>query len=116
MPYKDPNNSQFFTNIVQYAWLAFVACWGGAVNYISRIKRGEVKYSLLSLIGEFIISAFAGILTYWILTYFEMDPLIIIVGVAISGHAGGRTVSVLESAFNNLLSAKINAIQNGQKK
>lgn len=100
MPYKDPNNYNFIT----YAWMLFIACWGGVVNYISRLKKGVVKtFSFAELMGELTISAFSGVITYWICQSYEVEPLMTAVWVAISGHAGGRTVFVLEDFFNSKL-------------
>ncbi|UAA38211.1 phage holin family protein [Paraneptunicella aestuarii] len=93
MPMNDPNNY----NVLTYFWMLFIASWGGAVNYISRVKRGVVsKFSFLELMGELVISGFSGVLTFWLCEAMSVEPLFTAACVGIAGHAGGRTVYFLE--------------------
>lgn len=97
MPEKDPNNYSLIT----YAWVILIASWGGVVNYITRVKQSKVaKFSIVTLIGELLISGFAGVLTFWICQSFELDQLLTAACVGIAGHAGGRTIIMLEYVFN----------------
>lgn len=100
MPMNDPNNYNLFT----YLWMVFIASWGGAVNYISRLKRGVVtRFSFIELLGELVISGFSGVLTFWLCEAMSVDPLITAASVGIAGHAGGRTVYFLEQIMVNRL-------------
>lgn len=100
MPMNDPNNY----NLLTYLWMLFIASWGGAVNYIGRVKRGLVtRFSFLELLGELIISGFSGVLTFWLCESMQVDPLITAACVGIAGHAGGRTVCFLEQIMVNRL-------------
>ena len=100
MPYKDPNNFSYLTAFI----MLVLALWGGAVNYIARVKKGAVeKFSLIELVGEFCISGFSGIVVYLIGANYEVRPLLLAAMVAVAGHAGGRTVFLLESVFHGKL-------------
>lgn len=100
MPMRDPHNYPLMT----YIGVLFIACWGGVVNYISRIKNGAVaQFSVPELIGELVISAFSGVLMFWLCESFQVEPLITSVCAGIAGHAGGRMVFILETSFNKRL-------------
>lgn len=100
MPYKEPGNYSLIT----YIWMLLIACWGGAANYISRIKSGnEPSFRFLTLLGELCISGFSGLLTFYLCVHYQIEPLITAVFVGVSGHAGGKTVQVLENVLNRQL-------------
>ena len=46
-----------------FLWFAIIAVWGGTANYIARIKQSKANFNLFELVGEWTISAFAGIVT-----------------------------------------------------
>lgn len=100
MPFSDPNNYSVLT----YLWMLWIAAWGGVVNYISRVKRGAVaRFSFVELLGELVISAFSGVVTFWICEAVQLDSLITAACVAIAGHAGGKTVFFLEEVLHRRL-------------
>ena len=54
-------------SVVTYAWVLLLSVWGGVVNFIQRLKRGEAKaHNIVELIGELVISAFVGIVTFYL--------------------------------------------------
>lgn len=88
-----------------------LAIWGGTVNYLSRIKRGVVaRFSVLELLSEWVISGFSGFLVWLLCQNFGIDEYLTAAFVGIAGHAGGRTVFILENAFNKQLDALANKI------
>lgn len=86
----------------QYPWLAYwwvliLAGWGGVVNYIRKIREGEVsRFSITELVGELVTSGFAGLLTFLICRSAGFDDLVTGVLVGISGHMGARGISAAE--------------------
>lgn len=96
MPYKDPTNYTLIT----YAWITVLACWGGVVNFIGKIKRGDTKpFNITELIGEMVTSAFSGLITFYLCELSMTPPLLTAVLVAISGHMGARAIFMIEKAF-----------------
>lgn len=80
-----------------YLWLVLLALWGGTVNYISRVRRGDPKrFSLVELIGEWSISGFVGVVTIYICLEMEFSVYLTGAVVAIAGHMGGRAIFCLE--------------------
>ena len=79
-----------------YVWFALLALWGGTVNYISRVKRSHKSFSFVELIGEWTISAFAGVITALICQEMGLSLLITSALAGISGHMGGRAIYISE--------------------
>ena len=93
--------SGFFKALIDgglgYAWFALLAIWGGTVNYISRVRRNKnVKFSFVELIGEWTISAFAGIMTALICQEMGLSLILTSALAGISGHMGGRAIYMME--------------------
>jgi hypothetical protein len=93
--------SGFFKALIDgrlgYAWFALLAIWGGTVNYISRVRRNKnVRFNFVELIGEWTISAFAGIMTALICQEMGMSMLLTSAFAGIGGHMGGRAIYMIE--------------------
>ena len=84
-----------------YVWFALLAVWGGTVSYISRVKGNLVSFSFVELIGEWTISAFAGIMTALISQELEFSLLLTSALAGISGHMGGRAIYLIEQFVYN---------------
>ncbi len=89
-----------------YFWFVFLAMWGGTANYISRVKKEGMKFSIIELIGEWSISGFAGIITALICQEMQVSTLMTAALVGISGHAGGRAIVVFEQLFRSKFGGK----------
>lgn len=83
-----------------YLWLVVLAAWGGSVSYLSRLKEDSTKrFSTVELTGEWTISAFSGLLTAFLCAEMGVSYYLTAVACAISGHMGGRAISLIEGAF-----------------
>ncbi len=101
------NNGEndFLTGLLQtglgYFWFVLLAIWGGTANYISRVRKEGMKFSIIELVGEWSISGFAGVITALVCQAMEVNMLMSYALVGIAGHAGGRAIFVFESAFQD---------------
>ena len=97
MPEKIP----FFTTIADlltYAWVFGLAMLGGAASFVRRVRSGESKYSnIVELIGELVVSAFAGLVTFFLCKSAAFDEMLTAAFVAISGHMGTRIIFKFEA-------------------
>jgi len=84
-----------------YVWFALLALWGGTVNYISRVRRNNAAFSFVELIGEWTISAFAGIMTALICQEMGFSLILTSALAGISGHMGGRAIYMMEQFVCN---------------
>lgn len=81
----------------EYAVILGIALLGGFASWYSRVRRGEAELlNFSALVGELAVSAFAGLITFWICESFELSPLITAAAAGMAGHAGGTGISWLE--------------------
>jgi hypothetical protein len=93
MPHKDPGNYPLLT----YLWVLALSVWGGAVNNLRKLKDGTLKrFSLAELVGDFTISGFIGVMTFYLCEYAGFDKLLTAFLVGITSHMGTKGLSVLE--------------------
>jgi hypothetical protein len=79
-----------------YIWFLFLAVWGGTVNYIARRKSDKSPFSVVELIGEWVISGFSGLITAFICQEMEISFMYTAVAAGIAGHMGGRGIYMIE--------------------
>ena len=85
-------------DLLTYAWVFGLAMLGGAASFVRRVRSGQAKYSnIVELVGELVISAFAGLVTYFLCRSANFDDMLTAAFIAISGHMGTRIIFMLES-------------------
>ena len=83
--------------LLTYLWVILLSIWGGAVNYINKVKSGATnRFNLTELIGDVFTSGFVGLLTFWLCQAAEFNSLVTAACVGISGHMGARAVWAFE--------------------
>jgi hypothetical protein len=93
MPEKDPASYELIT----YAWVMIIACWGGVVSFYKRVRTGETdSYKFMELIGEIVTSGFTGLITFYLCEAAGFDQLLTAVCVGICGHMGTRAIYQIE--------------------
>ena len=104
---KDP----FGYSVVTYVWVLLLAIWGGVVHFIQRLKRGEAQaHNIVELIGEVVISAFVGVVTFYLCELSNFPQILTAALVAISGHMGTRALFVFERAIEKIIKNKAGAL------
>lgn len=96
-----PERVTFFATIADlltYAWVFGLAMLGGAASFVRRVRSGQAKYSnIIELIGELVVSAFAGLVTFFLCQSAGFDEMSTAAFIAISGHMGTRIIFMFES-------------------
>ncbi|TQV85205.1 hypothetical protein FKG94_03170 [Exilibacterium tricleocarpae] len=93
---KDP----FGYSLLTYLWVFGLSAWGGLASYFRNVRDGHTKrFSILELVGEMVISAFAGMLTFWLCELAAFPPLLTAAFVGVSGHMGSRAIALLEQSL-----------------
>ena len=106
MPEKDPLNYSLLT----YAWVLALAMLGGTASFFGKIKSGSVRwFNLAELIGEMFISAFAGIVTFYLCEAGGFNQLMTAALVAIAGHMGTRAIFIMERFFEQRVLGRASA-------
>lgn len=94
-------------SLQEYGIVLGTAVLGGLASWWRKVKRGEVAaWNLSALIGELCVSAFAGMLAFWLCEWATLHPLLTASIVGISGHAGAKGLTWIESMGQRLVEKK----------
>ncbi|SFB73963.1 LydA holin phage, holin superfamily III [Polaromonas sp. OV174] len=95
-------------SLQEYGIVLATALLGGLASWWMKVRRGEVlAWSISALIGELCVSAFAGMLAFWSCEYLNFHPLLTASIVGMSGHAGAKGLSWLESVGQRVIEKKL---------
>lgn len=92
----DRASALFATTGIGFLWFLLLAAWGGTASYLSRIKKMKTPFSVMELVGEWTISAFAGIITAFICYEMQFSFFATAALTGIAGHMGGRAIALFE--------------------
>lgn len=99
--------SKFIEEGLGYVWLICLAVWGGTVSYYRRVKDGKVAaFSVAELVGEWMISGFAGLLTAYLCIEMELSWHMTAFFTGVAGHLGGRAIHAFEEWFHAMFKGK----------
>lgn len=79
-----------------YVWFILLAMWGGTVNYVNRVRKARLPFSLVELFGEWTISGFTGLITAYFCAEMGMTFYMTAALTGIAGHMGGRAIFIME--------------------
>jgi hypothetical protein len=101
---KDPTSYSLLT----YGWVIALSAWGGAVRFIRKVRAGDMtlKQAILTIVGEIVISSFAGVLTFYGCEAMNVHQLYTAMLVGIAGHMGGRALDPLEALYRRWVDSK----------
>ncbi|HKQ24078.1 MAG TPA: phage holin family protein [Burkholderiales bacterium] len=95
---KSPFDYSFFT----YLWVIALSMFAGFTNFLRKLKTGKVRpFNIVEFIGELAGSALVGLITFWLCEESEVPRLYAAAAIAISGHAGGRLMYLLEKVLES---------------
>lgn len=88
----------------QWLLVLGLALFGGLASWVGKVRTGKVAiHNLPSLVGELAIAAFAGLMTFFVCEYLAFTPILTAAMVGMSGHMGGRAVTILEGVLERKL-------------
>ena len=88
------------TLVITYSWMVALACFGGLANYIAKVKARLVPhFSITELVGELVISGFAGLITFYLCQEAHISTNLTAAMVGMAGHMGSRAIFALEMAL-----------------
>lgn len=89
--------------------MAAIAMIGGILSFYRKWKEGKVRaFNITEFVGEIVVSGVCGVVGYWLLQGFEVNPYLQAAGVAIIGHMGTRAIFIAEQAVEKLVERKTN--------
>lgn len=93
----DPKHDPTTFSLITYGWVIVLAMWGGLASFIAKNKAGKARpFNVAELIGELVVSGLVGVLTFYLCTWANIDPLLAAALVGISGHMGSRAMAYFE--------------------
>lgn len=108
---RDPTSYSWLT----YLWVILWSVLGGLVSWYGKIKAGVSRpFNIAELLGEISTSAFAGITTFYLCEWSNIDPLLSAVFIGIAGHMGTRFVFWMERLMEQHLADKLGVKGPGQ--
>lgn len=92
---RDPSSISLGT----YWWVAALAIWGGIVRVIREVKLGGKTFwqIILAFVAESIVSAFAGMLVFFLCESSNIPRMYTAALVGIAGYMGGRALNLIET-------------------
>lgn len=104
---SDPRHDPTSFSLITYAWVVGLALFGGLANFIGKQRRGEVRaFNITELIGELVVSGFAGIMTFYLCSWANIDPLLTAALVGMCGHMGSRAILLGERKLKRYIDSK----------
>lgn len=92
----------------EYGMVLAVAILGGIASFWGKVRRGELALlNISALIGELCMSAFAGLMAFYLCEWWGMPPLLTAAIVGMSGHAGARGLTWLESVGQKVVEKRL---------
>lgn len=83
--------------IKHWIFILLMAMLGGFASWYNKVKKGELAASnLFALMGEFMVSALAGLLAFLVCDYLNVPIGITGAAAGLAGHAGARALTVGE--------------------
>lgn len=92
MQEKDPLSYSMLT----YIWIFALAMFGGVANYVRKMNGQAMKFSLFAMLGDLVVSAFAGLVAFFLCESAAVNPMAEAALVGMSGHMGSRSIFALE--------------------
>lgn len=94
----DPlSRSPFDYSVLTYLWVIGLSAFGGVVNFMGKMRAGMVRaFNVTEFVGEVMTSALAGLITFWLTEWAQMDKMLSAVLIAVSGHMGARAIFMFE--------------------
>lgn len=84
-----------------------LSIWGGTVSHIERLKKDKRNFAINSEYWmDMIICTFAGLVTYFICMWSNIDGWLQAVLISISSHMGTRALASFETIHRRLFNWK----------
>ncbi|KAF0812809.1 hypothetical protein IGB42_02652 [Andreprevotia sp. IGB-42] len=99
----DKQVPEWLGEFLTYAWVVGLALFGGTVSYLNRLKAGQIKFSLISIVAELACSAFVGLMTFYLCQGVGLSLTTTAAVAGIAGHMGTRAIFRLEAIANTII-------------
>ncbi len=89
-----------FALLTTYGWVIVISLLGGFAAWARKVREGHARaFNVAELIGELIISGFAGIITFLFCRWADLNEWASAAFIGIAGHMGSRAIFLGEQAL-----------------
>jgi hypothetical protein len=90
-------NSPESYNFITYLWVLLLSILGGTAHNLSKVRNGTItRFSIQEWVGDIVISAFVGVVTFYLCEYYMLNHTLTAAFVGISSHMGTRAIVIIE--------------------
>lgn len=94
---QEASKGPFNYTLKVYGGILAVALLGGLASWWGKVRKGELlMWNISALVGELCISAFAGLIAFYLCDYMTLHQGLTAAIVGVSGHAGTKGITWLE--------------------
>lgn len=87
--------------LLTYLWVLGLSLLGGAAAFARKVQMGHARaWNIAEFLGEIVISAAAGMITFFMCSWSGFSPFLTAALVGIAGHMGSRAIFRLEGMFD----------------
>ena len=105
---QDQVKSPLNYSLKVYVAILAVALFGGLASWYGKVRRGEMlMWNISALVGELCISAFAGLIAFYLCDYMSLHQGLTAAIVGVAGHAGTKGINWLESLGQRFAEKKL---------
>ena len=91
-----PNSPENYS-LLTYLWVIGLSILGGTVRTLTNLKTGMTWRELCRRwIIDITVSAFIGIITFFLCEYANLEPVLTAAFVGVSAHMGTRAIVIIE--------------------
>ena len=91
-----PNSPENYS-LVTYIWVIGLSILGGTVRTLTHLKMGMGFRDLCRRwIIDIVVSAFIGMVTFFLCEYAQLDQMLTAAFIGISAHMGTRAIVIIE--------------------
>lgn len=91
-----PNSPENY-NFITWVWVIGLSILGGTVRTLTHINMGMAWFDVARRwVVDIVVSAFVGIITFFLCEFAGLDQILTAAMVGISAHMGTRAIVILE--------------------
>ncbi len=95
-------------SLAEYGLMLGIAIFGGVVSWYRKVRRGEIpSWGLGYLIGEMTLSAFSGLLVFWICEWRQVPQILTASLAGVAGLSSAKLLTLAENFAQRMAEKKL---------
>lgn len=95
-------------SLAEYGLMLGIAIFGGVVSWYRKVRRGEIpSWGLGYLIGEMTLSAFSGLLVFWLCEWRGVPQILTAALAGVAGLSSAKLLTLAENFAQRMAEKKL---------